>query len=87
MQEGNLLVRMTSTPPAFNMDCISTWDWSTVDIRKESQGIQHDKQSIQYHVIQSLIASDKYCVIFDDDDAGEIADLYEVYGQAEKSIK
>jgi len=119
MLEGNLLVRMTSTPPAFNLDRISTWDWSTVDIRKESQGMQRNKQSIQYHVIQSLIVSDKYCVIFDDDDAGEVADivsivddtdritiqfyhckyshgdnpgarvadLYEVCGQAEKSIK
>lgn len=118
MLEGNLLIRMTSTPPTFNLDRISTWDWSTVNIRKESQG-KHGKQSIQYHLIQSLIASDKYCVIFDDDDAGEIADivsiidatdriniqfyhckyahgdnpgarvadLYEVCGQAEKSIK
>ncbi|TCL55410.1 superfamily II DNA or RNA helicase [Kineothrix alysoides] len=119
MLEGNLLVRMTSTPPTFNLNRISTWDWSTVDIRRESQGIQHDKQSIQYHVIQKLKASDKYCMIFDDDGAGEIADivsimdttdritiqfyhckyahgdnagarvadLYEVCGQAEKSIK
>ncbi|HBI73847.1 MAG TPA: restriction endonuclease subunit R [Lachnospiraceae bacterium] len=84
MLEGNLLVRMTSTPPAFNLDRISTWDWSTVDIRKESQGMQHDKQSIQYHVIQSLIASDKYCVIFDDDDAGEIADIVSIVDAADR---
>ena len=75
---------MTSTPPAFNMDRISTWDWSTVDIRKESQVIQHDKQSIQYHVIQSLIASYKYCVIFDDDDAGEIADIVSIMDAADR---
>lgn len=118
MLEGNLLIKMTSIPPAFNLDRISIWDWSTINIRKESQR-KHGKQSIQYHVIQSLIASDKYCVIFDDDGAGEIADiisimdvadritiqfyhckyahgdkpgarvddLYEVCGQAEKSIK
>lgn len=119
MLEGNLLVKMTSTSPTFNLKRISTWDWTGVDIHKESQGKQRDKQSIQYHVIQRLILSNKYCVVFDDDDAGEIADivgivdetdkitiqfyhckyahggnpgarvadLYEVCGQAEKSIK
>jgi len=84
MLEGNLLVRMTSTPLPFNLDRISTWDWSSVNIRKESQGIKHDKQSIQYHVIQNLIASDKYCVIFDDDDAGEIADIVSIMDDSEK---
>ncbi len=119
MLEGNLLVRMNSMPPAFNMERILAWDWSGVDIHKESQGIERDKQSIQYRVIQNLISSNRYCVLFDDDGAGEIADivsiieetdkikiqfyhckyahgnhpgarvadLYEVCGQAEKSIK
>lgn len=90
-----------------------------MNIHKESQGIERDKQSIQYRVIQNLISSNRYCVVFDDDGAGEIADivgvaeehdkikiqfyhckyahgdhpgarisdLYEVCGQAEKSIK
>ncbi|MDL2238044.1 DEAD/DEAH box helicase family protein [Christensenellaceae bacterium OttesenSCG-928-K19] len=84
MLEGNILVKMTSTSPAFNLDRISKWDWSTINIRKESQGVQRDRQSIQYHVIQNLIATDKYCVIFDDDDAGEIADIVSVIDETDK---
>jgi len=119
MLEGNLIVRVTSISPTFNMEHVLTWDWTGVDIRKESQGIHRNKDSIQCHTIQSLIATNKYSIIFDDDDAGEIADivgiidsndeikiqfyhckyahgdnpgarvadLYEVCGQAEKSIK
>lgn len=119
MLEGNLLVKITATPPAFNRERIQVWDWNGTDIHKESQGIERDKQSIQYRVIQNLVSTDHFSVIFDDDDAGEIADivsivdgkdkisvqfyhckyahgdnpgarvadLYEVCGQAEKSIK
>ncbi len=117
--EGNLLVKITATPPIFNKDYLYTWDWTGTDIHKESQGINRDKNSIQYHVIQNLISEDKFSIIFDDDASGEIADvvsiieshdsisvhfyhckyahgespggrvadLYEVCGQAEKSIK
>lgn len=117
--KGNILVKITVTPPIFNKKHIQVWDWSGIDIQKESQGIRRDKQSIQYHVIQNLLATNKFVIIFDDDDAGEIADivsiiddnskisiqfyhckyahgkesgsrvadLYEVCGQAEKSIK
>lgn len=84
MLEGNLLVRLTSSPPAFNLDRISIWDWIDVDIRKESQGIQRDSQSIQYRVIQNLISSDKYCVVFDDDDSGEIADIVSIVDDSDK---
>lgn len=119
MLEGNYLVKISSAPPAFNMERIIVWDWKETNIRKESQGINRDKQSIQYQVIQNLTSTNQYEVIFDDDSAGEIADvvgvidkndkitvqfyhckyahgdspgarvadLYEVCGQAEKSIK
>ncbi len=119
MLEGNLLVKITTTPPVFNGERIQVWDWHGIDIHKESQGIGRNKESIQFRVIQNLVAADHFSVIFDDDDAGEIADvvsindsndkisiqfyhckyshgdnpgarvadLYEVCGQAEKSIK
>lgn len=119
MLEGNILVKLNSTPPAFNLERIYKWDWSNVNIRMESQGVQRNRQSIQYRLIKKLASTDKYCVIFDDDGAGEIADivsiidetdritlqfyhckyahgdipgarvndLYEVCGQAEKSVK
>lgn len=84
MLEGNLIVRMTSAPPAFNKERIISWDWSNVDIQKESQGIQRDIQSIQYHTIQKLVSSNKYCVIFDDDGAGEVADIVSIIDEAGK---
>ncbi|MGC7872060.1 DEAD/DEAH box helicase [Desulfosporosinus sp. SYSU MS00001] len=119
MLEGNLLVKITATPPAFNRERIQVWDWNGIDIHKESQGTDRDEESIQYRVIQDLVSANQFSVIFDDDDAGEIADivsiidgkdrvsihfyhckyahgdnpgsrvadLYEVCGQAEKSIK
>ena len=117
--EGNYLVKITLSPPNFDYADLIKWDWNGTDISKESQGYSHDSQSIQYKVIQNMISSNKYSVIFDDDSAGEVADvicieelpkkiiihfihckfsheafpgarindLYEVCGQAEKSVK
>ncbi|MBS9783298.1 MAG: DEAD/DEAH box helicase family protein [Pasteurella sp.] len=52
-----------------------TWDWSGVDLSKESQKVSPlEKDSIQYHVIQKL-KKDNYDIIYDDDGSGEIADV------------
>lgn len=52
----------------------SLWDWTDVDLGKESQGVGDiDTTSIQYSVIQK-IQNDGYSVIYDDD-SGEIADI------------
>lgn len=75
MLEGNLLVKVTVTPPSFNKERIQVWDWEGTDIHKESQGVNRDKESIQYRVIQYLVSTNQFSVIFDDDDAGEIADV------------
>lgn len=105
---------------SFDPGRIQTRDWSHVDLTKESQGVEKQTDSIQYNVIQSLLAENPaYSVIFDDDGTGEIADivalreeddslfvdlfhlkyshgsvpgnrvadLYEVCGQAQKSIR
>lgn len=120
--EGNLLVKLkTAEAVSFPIDHIVQWDWSGVDISKESQGADRKTDSIQYKLISALKSSGKYCLIFDDDGSGEIADvlavqedtttnrllfelyhckysgaaqagarvgdLYEVCGQAEKSIQ
>lgn len=120
--EGNLLVKLkTAEAVSFPIDHIVQWDWSGVDISKESQGADRKTDSIQYKLISTLKSSGKYCLIFDDDGSGEIADvlavqedtttnkllfelyhckysgaaqagarvgdLYEVCGQAEKSIQ
>lgn len=116
--EGNLYITLKNSKVNFDKNKIITWDWEGTDIRKESQRKSKEKDSIQYKVIQELKKNSKYSVIFDDDNAGEIADiitiseedneikfelyhckfshgnnpgarildLYEVCGQAEKSV-
>lgn len=59
----------------FNRQNIIKWDWNGVDIHKESQGDYKEKDSIQYKVIETLKNDIDYCVIFDDDNSGEIADV------------
>ncbi|MHA6731245.1 DEAD/DEAH box helicase [Devosia sp. A369] len=105
----------------FDIDLIRVGGWEGVDLSVESQGLERNPVSIQRRVIES-IAEDPigWDVIFDDDEAGEIADvvalklthenkliihlfhckyvpggkvraqihdLYEVCGQAQKSVR
>ena len=115
--EGNSLTVLKRNLAPYPADRIHVWEWAGIDIRKESQGLEPALDSIQYRVIQRL-KEDDYTVIFDDDDAGEsadvvairvaersimaelyhckyahgdrpgarISDLYEVCGQAQKSV-
>ena len=116
--EGNLLVSIRASVAAFDRKKIIKWDWTGIDIHKESQGDFKESDSIQYKFIETLKSDTGYSVIFDDDNSGEIADvvtitekdefilfgfyhckyahganpgarlsdLYEVCGQAEKSV-
>lgn len=117
--QGNLYVTLeSSTNFRFSEDQLVRWTWDKVDISKESQGLTKEKDSIQYFTIHKLLSDHSYEIIFDDDNAGEIADiiaikekdkeihfefyhckfshgpkagsrvvdLYEVCGQAEKSV-
>ncbi|KYK49583.1 hypothetical protein A1D31_39770 [Bradyrhizobium liaoningense] len=105
---------------AYDPAKIEAIDWSGVDITAESQGAAKQPDTIQWRVIDRLRKSGvSYDIIFDDDGAGEIADvvairrsgrlllielfhckyssgkmpgarvedLYEVCGQAQKSIR
>lgn len=57
-------------------DRIEAWDWSKTNIRAESQGPEKRADSVQRRVIDMLLAdSEAYDLIFDDDGAGEIADV------------
>jgi len=57
-------------------DRIEVWDWSGTNIRTESQGSERRADSVQRRVIETLLAEgDAYDLIFDDDGAGEIADV------------
>lgn len=57
-------------------DRIEVWDWSKTNIRAESQGLEKRVDSVQRRVIDMLLADGQaYDLIFDDDGAGEIADV------------
>lgn len=120
--DGNQYVELRKTLSPYDSAKIQVWDWTGVDIRKESQGKSKDATSIQARVIRELKNRD-YVMIVDDDGKGEaadvvairltgdqaapksidvslyhckysqdatpgqrIADLYEVCGQAQKSV-
>lgn len=116
--EGNLLTEPHRKFAPYPAEKIQAWDWSSVNIRKESQGVTREADSIQFNVIRELQKGD-YDIVFDDDDSGEAADvvtirardnrigvefyhckfstedfaggrikdLYEVCGQAQKSVR
>ncbi|MBJ7404889.1 MAG: DEAD/DEAH box helicase family protein [Bradyrhizobium sp.] len=57
-------------------DRIEAWDWSKTNIRAEAQGPEKRADSVQRRVIDMLLADgEAYDLVFDDDGAGEIADV------------
>lgn len=79
--------------PAFDQTRIEAWDWSGVDIKKESQTRAKSKEkrtdSIQYHVIQRLLDPEHlpgYDLIIDDDGSGEAADIVAIAATDERLV-
>lgn len=72
--EGNQYVQLKVAYPPYDMTKIQAWDWYGVNIRKESQGVRKEPDSIQAKVIRELRDSD-YHMIVDDDGTGEAADI------------
>lgn len=60
---------------AYKYDINNTedWEWQGVDISVESQTVLKLEHSVQYFTIQKIMK--EYDLIFDDDDAGEVADI------------
>jgi superfamily II DNA or RNA helicase len=70
----------------FDPSRIFYWDWSGVDIKKESQGSEKRIDSIQYRVLSELRnqrPEDQFDILFDDDDAREVADVIAIKVQAD----
>lgn len=62
----------------FDKGKIDAWNWSGVDISKESQDLEKRPDSIQRRVLDRLLADlpvDAFPIIFDDDGSGEAADI------------
>jgi hypothetical protein len=72
--EGDQYIELRAGQPPFDRTRIVVWDWSGVDIQKESQGDARARDTIQAKTIRELLQSD-YDVIFDDDAPGEAADI------------
>jgi CheY-like chemotaxis protein len=79
--DGNMLLasELLKLPddhaPPFDPQRLVVRDWTGVDIRKESQGRDKDATSIQRRVIDELLQSGGFDVVFDDDGSGESADV------------
>jgi len=67
----------TVLPPYSNEKLVDDWDWTGVNIRKESQGEAKEQDSVQAAVIARL-KTGAYHLIFDDDGSGEAADVVAV---------
>jgi hypothetical protein len=60
----------------FDPGRVDAWDWTGTDIRKESQGLGRETDSVQYRVIQELKRADPaYDIVVDDDASYEAADV------------
>jgi superfamily II DNA or RNA helicase len=74
--EDDLLHRLNrSDRKPYPKDAIQVWDWSGVDITKESQKAEKRSDSIQRRVIDTLLQDGDWDIIFDDDAANEAADV------------
>lgn len=72
--KGNRLTVLKGKFDPYPKEKIQTWEWKRVNIRKESQGLSKETDTIQYRVIEKLKRR-SYQIIFDDDDSGESADV------------
>lgn len=73
--EGNEFAEYKFDGSSYDRENIKVIDWTGVDIKKESQKLTRVVDSIQYKMIQDLINSGTYDIVFDDDGSGEAADI------------
>ncbi len=87
MLEGNYYVTLKEKQSLnFSVNKIIKWEWEGVDIKKESQGLSKNVDSIQYYLIKKLKDSREYALIFDDDNSGEIADVIAIKIKTEEIV-
>ncbi|PST44381.1 restriction endonuclease subunit R [Riemerella anatipestifer] len=73
--QGNEYVKFNEEILEYPKEEIEVWNWTGVDINKESEGFGNiNNSSIQYFCIEKLIHED-YDLIYNDDNSGEIADI------------
>lgn len=72
--EGNEYTELRNIQPPFDARRIQVWDWSGINIMKESQGDERQQDSVQARAIREVLGGG-HDVVFDDDSAGEAADI------------
>ncbi len=75
LMEQGFLLRPDREQRLFPKEAIETFDWSDINIRRESQGADRDPTSIQYRTVQALAAEAEWEIALDDDGTGELADV------------
>ena len=79
-------VRFTEDILNSQKDRITGWNWDGTDITIESQRKTKIANSIQRKVIETLFGDDKIDIIFDDDSAGEAADVITIKFEKARSV-
>jgi superfamily II DNA or RNA helicase len=73
--EGNTHVELRTSAQLYSRERLEVLDWTGVDITKESQREERRKNSVQYRTIEHIKAENRHEILFDDDGAGEAADI------------
>jgi len=88
--EGNQHVSPKAKHDPYDRSKIAAWDWTGIDLTREAQGTSRLSNSIQRRVIENVLLDPSYSVVFDDDGAGESADVVairQVEKEASKEIE
>nr|WP_143546935.1 DEAD/DEAH box helicase family protein [Rhodococcus sp. 06-418-1B] len=73
--EQGFLLRPDRERRLYPVEDIETADWSGIDIKRESQGVERDPATVQHRAIDLFSAEDDWEIVIDDDGAGELADI------------
>lgn len=77
--DGNMHTELRRAAPLFSRERLEALSWDGINIRKESQREERHADSVQYRAIEVLKAAHEYEVLFDDDGAGEAADIVGIW--------
>jgi superfamily II DNA or RNA helicase len=73
---------------SFDSERIAAFDWKGVNLRKEAQGPEKDRTSIQHRMIRHIEAGEfgAWNVVFDGDGKGEVADIVALRRQGDEVV-
>lgn len=73
--EGNTYVELRTAAQLYARERLEVLDWTGIDITNESQREERRTDSVQYRTIQKIKTENRHEIVFDDDGAGEAADI------------